>query len=571
MRTPAFRRKSRRIIFLLLSLVCAARLAAAEPPVKNVLVLFPYAPDYPAWDRYMEGVKQGFATDSEFTIRYTYEFLDMELAYTDPGYLWKTAEYYRYKYGIRRPDVVVTSSMLESFIDGYSDVAFRGVPIVMSSNEATPTGAAGNDSLYAVEAPFDFAKTVNLALTLRPDTKRLYLVLGTTEQEVAAAGELRRLEPSWAGRAEFTYLNDLSHADILARVADAESDSAVILFWLFKDAAGAEFRSAAVAGELARVSPVPVYGIEEQYLGTGIAGGYLWSMTNYGRNAAICALEILHAPAYRIPRYRRIDVGGYGIDWNALKRWSINPSLIPAESVVINHRHNFLEVYGVYVLLFALLALGNIGFASAFVLYRASKIQIERELEVMSLRLSLALKEGAELNRRLDSRALRDPLTGLFTRKHADDRIVDEYDRYRKTGAEFSLIQVDVDSFTTVNERFGRETGNILLSRIAGELIKLVRLYDLLARWSGEEFMILLPDTDEDTAAAFAERIRKAVSGAVYFEKEHKLVVTISCGVAASRDAATVADLIRHAENALGDAQSRGRNRVVRHTAVKGT
>ena len=83
--------------------------------------------------------------------------------------------------------------------------------------------------------------------------------------------------------------------------------------------------------------------------------------------------------------------------------------------------------------------------------------------------------------------------------------------------------------------------------------------------------MILLPDTDEDTAVAFAERIRKAVSGAVYFEQEHKLVVTISCGVASSADAQSVAELIRNVGAALDAAQRNGKNRVVRYTSVPST
>jgi len=556
------------------SLLCLALLAlpayTASLPVKDVLVLFPYAPDYPAWDLYLEGLKQGFAYEKDYTLRFSYEFLNEDRAGGDPAFLPKTAEYYRYKYGLRKPDVVVASTMLESFIDTYGDYAFHGIPIVVASTEATPREQASTNLTYALSSPFDFAKTIDLALTFSPATKRVYIVLGVSAQEEAAAAKLKSLASAFSPEVEFVFLDDLTREDILARIGAAESDSVVLFCWLFRDVTGRDFKSTDVAREIAQISPVPVYGIERQYLGTGIVGGYLWSMVTYGKNVAINAMGLLEDPGYGIPRFRHIEAGAYGLDWNAITRWNLNPGFIPDDALTINHSHGFLEVYGVYVLIFALLLVSNVAFAVALLMYRFAKVRMERELDVMGLRLSLALKEGAELNRRLDSRALRDPLTGLFIRKHVDERISDEYRRFEKTGAEFSLIQVDVDSFSTVNERFGRETGNILLSRIAGELIKLVRLYDVLARWSGEEFMILLPDTDEDTAAAFAERIRKAVSGAVYFEHEHRLVVTISCGIAASGDAGSEADLIRNVGAALEGAQRNGRNRVVRYSSIAG-
>lgn len=542
--------------------------AVPQKTVRDVLVLFPYAPDYPAWGLFLNGLKQGFAYEKTHSIRYQYEFLNMNLASEDPGYLGTTADYLRYKYQLRTPDVVVASTMLESFIAIYGERTFPDVPIIMASTEVSMQEQTGNPHVYTLLGPFDVLKTVELALTLRPDTRRFYVVLGSTPQELSAGIELRRLASTLTDKAEFIFLEGLFHKDLLSRISGVERDSAVIFCWYLSDPSGVEYRPATVVKEIADISPVPVFGIEQQYLGSGIVGGYLWSMATYGKNVAVNALGILDGPESGIPRFSRIETSTYGLDWNALKHWDMNPGLIPGNASVINNEHSFLEIYGVYVLIFALLIAALIIMGVVLVLYALGKRQIERELDVVSLRLSLALKEGAELNRRLDSRALRDPHTGLFIRKHVDERIEDEFLRYEKTGAEFSLIQVDVDSFATVNDRFGRETGNILLSRIAGELIKLVRLYDVLARWSGEEFMILLPDTDEDTAVAFAERIRKAVSGAVYFEQEHKLVVTISCGVAASGDALSVADLIRNVGAALTGAQRNGRNRVVRFSSV---
>ncbi len=566
------------ISLLCLSLFALSALpAAGDPPAvevrdrKEILVLFPFAPDYPAWTLFMTGLNQGFGYEKAASYRFIYEFLGANLAGQDPAFLETTARYFRYKYGVRRPDIVVASTMLESFISDYGDLAFPGLPIVVASTEATPLKPTENELLHTLSGPYDFLKTVKLALDFRPDTKRVYFVLGSSPYEAAAAMELRRLSRSVADRVAFVILQGLSHDELLDRIAKAPGDSAVVFCWFFSDANGDEYKPSEVVREVVAASPVPVYGIERQYLGCGIVGGYLWSMATYGKNVAINALGILDGLDSGVPKFSTIEASAYGIDWNALRRWKMNPASVPGNATIVNGSHGFLEIYGVYVLIFSLLVAVLAVMAVILGIFAIGKRQAERELDVVSLRLSLALKEGAELNRRLDSRALRDPHTGLFIRKHVDERIDDEFTRYEKTGAQFSLIQVDVDSFGTVNDRFGKETGNILLSRIAGELIKLVRLYDVLARWSGEEFMILLPDTDEDTAVAFAERIRKAVSGAVYFEQEHKLVVTISCGVASSADAQSVAELIRNVGAALDAAQRNGKNRVVRYTSVPST
>lgn len=553
---------------LFLALLFPPALSAADLPVKRVLILFPYSPEYPSWDKYLSGLRVGFSGEKEYRLELYYELFDGERFSRNADYLRITADYYRLKYLQAPPDLIVAGMMPGETVDLFSSLSFPGIPMLWASNLFNDDVPGNPRNLYSLRGPYDFGKTFDLIRQLSPEVKRLLVVIGTSPREKNAVAELRKMVPFWDEYFDFEFLDALTYPEILDRAHAAPKDSAVVFFWLFRDINGNAHVPADVAKALSVTSAAPVFGIQRAYVGAGIVGGYVWDVETWGKNVAIAALEILHG-AGRVPAWeRKIDAGSFTVDWAALNRWSIEPSRLPPDAVIVNRPRSGFEWYGPYVLVSALLVVSNAISVVILLFYRGSKRKTERELDVVNVRLSLSLKEGAELNRRLDSRALRDPLTGLFNRKHVSERIGDEFLRFERTRSEFSIIQVDVDSFQTVNQRFGNETGNILLSRIAGELTKLVRLYDVLGRWSGAEFMVLLPDTDEQSATGFAERIRKAVSGAVYFEHEHKLVVTISCGIASSGTAPTVAELTRNAGLALAEAQRRGRNRVIRYSSL---
>lgn len=558
------------IVSLLVSLTaaCCLPLQAEETsPPHRVLVLLPNTHEYPSSVQFLEGLREGLTSDSTRRVELMYEHLDLARFGSLPEYFPDTADYFLRKYRSYRPDVVVTTSILDSFLYRYGRGAFPNIPIVLALTETT-TLDERPEGVFALYGPYEYGKTIDFVGRILPETKRIYLVTGSSAVDRTGAEELRRLSENWKGTFEFEYLEGLGLEETLGRVGDAPPDSAVLFCWYFNDPEGNPYVPAEVARRIVEVSPVPVFGTQRSYLGSGIVGGYLWNIKTFAKNVAIQSLELMDPPDYPLQSYRKIDAGEYCVDGRTLSRWGIGVEDLPAGTLVTNTAVQVLDWYGVFLIIVALLGVCLALAITVILFVRASKKRVEREHDVLKVRLSLALKEGAELNRRLDSRALRDPLTGLYNRKYVDERIEDEFQRFARTRSEFSIIQVDVDSFHTVNQRFGYETGNILLSRIAGELTKLVRLYDVLGRWNGEEFLVLLPDTDEESAAGFAERIRKAVSGAVYFQQEHKLVVTISCGVASSGQSESVAHLVRNAGLALGNAQQRGRNRVVRYSSL---
>jgi len=156
--------------------------------------------------------------------------------------------------------------------------------------------------------------------------------------------------------------------------------------------------------------------------------------------------------------------------------------------------------------------------------------------------------------------ALVDELTGLYVRTVFDvsiDKNISEYKRYESP---VSLIMADIDDFKEVNDRYGHQKGDEVLESIGKILNKNARDPDIAVRYGGEEFAIILPQTDEESAYNSAERLRISVCESF----KNYLSVTISLGVANCPQHATFADgLVKAADDALYSAKARGKNQVV--------
>jgi diguanylate cyclase (GGDEF)-like protein len=195
-----------------------------------------------------------------------------------------------------------------------------------------------------------------------------------------------------------------------------------------------------------------------------------------------------------------------------------------------------------------------------------------RFAQTLGSQASLAISAAAahEAVRRL---SVTDELTGLYNGRHFRARLHEEIERAKRSGRPLALLVIDSDSLKTVNDRFGHEAGNRHLVAIAQSVQTHVRTSDVVARFGGDEFLVLQPDATVDAAAAVAERIRVAVAAATVVAAEGALVTgTVSIGVAGFPRSATDEDsLFRHADAALYDAKRHGKDRVFVAPATPGT
>jgi diguanylate cyclase (GGDEF)-like protein len=176
----------------------------------------------------------------------------------------------------------------------------------------------------------------------------------------------------------------------------------------------------------------------------------------------------------------------------------------------------------------------------------------------------LALQEQLlATQRQLREQATRDALTGVWNRAMILDILTREMTRSRRERRPLGVIMADVDHFKCVNDTHGHLAGDEVLRQVAQRLLGVLRPYDTVGRYGGEEFLIVLPGCDEGTTVALAERLRGSVAEAVSWDRG-RIHVTLSLGVAAwGGNAEPQASLLSLADHALYRAKNTGRNRVV--------
>jgi diguanylate cyclase (GGDEF)-like protein len=192
----------------------------------------------------------------------------------------------------------------------------------------------------------------------------------------------------------------------------------------------------------------------------------------------------------------------------------------------------------------------------------------EREVNIFKQFISQSafVLENAFLHEMANALANRDELTGAFNRRYFQERIEEEIKRCGRMGSVFSLMILDVDHFKKYNDTFGHIQGDHLLKEIVAGMKTRLRTTDVICRFGGDEFLVLLMETDRELAISIGNQIRSIIeqNPAFYFCGEAENKITFSLGIAQyPDDGLTSIDLIRKADNALYLAKARGRNQVV--------
>jgi diguanylate cyclase (GGDEF)-like protein len=158
--------------------------------------------------------------------------------------------------------------------------------------------------------------------------------------------------------------------------------------------------------------------------------------------------------------------------------------------------------------------------------------------------------------------AIHDDLTGFFNRTHLMDLIETESNRSIRTGSVFSLAMIDIDKFKNINDTYGHQTGDYVLKTFAAVIRSILRKTDFCGRYGGEEFLIVLTQTDLQAAKIFAERIRDSVEKSLFPSLGLDSRVTVSVGMTVYRMQENIERTIARADEALYRAKNGGRNRV---------
>lgn len=188
-----------------------------------------------------------------------------------------------------------------------------------------------------------------------------------------------------------------------------------------------------------------------------------------------------------------------------------------------------------------------------------SRRQLEdanRQLEDRNDQLNQAIEQ-------LNIAVMTDPLTGLHNRRYMTQAIEQEKLRFKRTERPFALIIADIDHFKVVNDTYGHECGDEVLKQVSRTILGLLREQDHVARWGGEEFLVMLPETGLKGAESVADKLRMAVAETVAKGPDGGVKVTMTFGVAEFSNMVSVDEIIKNADNALYQGKETGRNKVV--------
>jgi signal transduction histidine kinase len=311
----------------------------AEPrETKRVLLLYSEDKAHPAHELTDQGIREGFSKNKFFDIEFYREYLDVA-RFSGPSRARAMADFLRRKYsGMKIDTIIAVYAYAVDFLLAERSTLFSEVPIIgieitadcAQKVERSParrfvTGTIMGEGVTGL---------VETALCLRPKTKRIALIAGTSPNDAYTERVFRRGLTPYAGKMELIDLTKLPMQEILFQVSSLPPDTIVLYSVLFRDGAGQMFVPRDALSLISRRATSPVFGLAETFLGYGIVGGRLVSFVEHGKEAAALTLRVLagESPA-------SIPFGGEQAyvdlyDWRELKRWRISEKAMPPGSIV---------------------------------------------------------------------------------------------------------------------------------------------------------------------------------------------------------------------------------------------
>ncbi len=339
-----------RKIALLLLIVCLFAISAPSSylkagQTKNVLILHSYHKGLQWTDRITQGIESALHSKDQ-DIELYFEYIDAKRIH-DAQYFQKLYELYRDKFRNRRFDVIICSdNHAFNFLLAHRRELFPDTPIVFCGvNNFKDSMLVNHNLITGVVELSDIKSTVDVALELQPNTKRIFVIVDKTLSGTAVKQLVMKAIPYFKDALKFTFLEDLDMSEALERVKKLPHDSIVLLISLTTDKSGNTFSLEGSCALISRNSAVPVYSHADSYLGHGIVGGMLDSGESQGKKAGEMALRILHGEKVKdIPVVKK-SPNRYEFDYDQMQRFGIKLSSLPKGSTVINRPYSFYSEY----------------------------------------------------------------------------------------------------------------------------------------------------------------------------------------------------------------------------------
>jgi len=353
----------------------------------NILILNSYHYGYPWSDNIVTGVRDGFKDSPGVELQVEYmDFKRYELAHLAP----LLVNLYAQKFSGKHFDLVIVSdNNAFSFIRQYGEQLFPGLPVIFCGvNDFEPEMIKGYNMTGIVEN-FDVADTLELALNLHPEKKRLVVIGDTSNTGIAIMNQVKAAAPQFRHRLEFEYWTKYSLDEIMNGAAEAGEDTMFFFIPFYTQIEGRFYSAQQLLSLVSQSTDAPLYSSWEFLLGHGIVGGKLISGVEHGRRAAKMALRILTGePASSIPVATASETY-YRFDYDVLSAHDIRLDQLPEGSTLINQPKAFYElnkqIFWTIMVSFALLLATTILLYRNVVQRRAVEQRIQDQLSFQEI------------------------------------------------------------------------------------------------------------------------------------------------------------------------------------------
>jgi len=383
------------------AVAASVRAAPAPPaagetasPARNVLVLYSYSRLLPASIEGDKGLRETLEGLDTGQVQIFEEYLDSP-RFTLDEYAEATVAFLRDKYASRPPDVVVAGGPeVLRFLLWHRDRLFPGVPVVHEGVRPNALPRQLPADVVGVPHAVEFGKTLDLALQLHPRTRRAVFVSRTAPGPDSEWHAMMMLEAArLRDRVEVEFITDLSHAEVLSRVAQLAAGTVLFSPGYFSDGASRQFTPPDALRDIAAASAAPVYSVYSTSIGNGVVGGVMRPFRDVGREAALLVNALL---AGTPPRALATPEGSpvrAHLDWRQLQRWAVSERLLPADAVLHFRPPTLWEAYRSQVLLGLLILL----LQAALILWLLAERLRRRRAEQAVARQRFALAHASRL------------------------------------------------------------------------------------------------------------------------------------------------------------------------------
>lgn len=342
-------------IFIFITLLCNYCYAQDNLPIKKILMFYNYSPETIDGIKFSKGLKDELNNQDLFQIDYMFEYDDLSRNINKKDYIEKLTKFLKEKYKGNQPDIVI-HQLRDYNSESYSNF-FLKYKEIFPESKILLTGAHEFEDFSKINLPknyFSISNKVEINILIEtilktnPSTKTIYFVIGNSKNEKEILSETLKLIKNYKD-INFQVLNTYSN-EIIEKIKTAEKNSSVLFYSFKRDINNNKYFSEDLVSEISEISKLPVYGAFYNYIENGSIGGYVYDNEIFGKRTAENCIEILTNKNKKNISKKIVSNSYYVFDWQKIKQYNLDENLLPEESIVLNIKYSFWELYYLYII-----------------------------------------------------------------------------------------------------------------------------------------------------------------------------------------------------------------------------